>query len=102
MASLEAAQQQSSIENKLLKRTLQKISTENAILRDRKRLLTAGTTWDFITSHDLYRRGLVDIGDVCERLKHYAQCDGRGSAFSEQDIIAAIKQSIANSDDDLL
>ncbi|PHH72984.1 hypothetical protein CDD83_4839 [Cordyceps sp. RAO-2017] len=154
LASLEAAQQKTSVENERLKRDLQKMSTENEILRatsaitngnhsslspeppsvggplqynrtdfysnvlqnyqnklpshrvitsdDGERLLAAGATWDFIISHDLYKRGLVDVGDVSERLKKLARCDGQGPVFSESIIINAIEQSVASGSDDLL
>ncbi|PHH63549.1 hypothetical protein CDD81_5736 [Ophiocordyceps australis] len=150
LANLEAAQQQASVENERLKRDLQKISTENEILRatsamssghhsslspepvpmrfsstdfysnvlqkypdklpshrvitsdDGERLMAAGATWDLIINHDLYKRGLVDVGDVSERLKSLARCDGQGPVFSESDIIEAIEQSVASGSDDLL
>lgn len=149
LAGLEAAQQQSSIENERLKRDLQKMSTENEILRatshvgqgsispepatgplrfkptdfysnvlqnhtnkspshrivtsdDGERLLAAGATWDFIISHELFKKGLVDIADVSERLKNCARCDGQGPVFSERSITNAIEQSVANGTDDLL
>lgn len=152
LAHMEAAQQQASVENERLKRDLQKISTENEILRatsssngngsshspeptttgpmkynptdfysnvlqghqnkfpshrivtsdDGERLLAAGATWDFIINHDLYKRGMVDVGDVSERLKSCARCDGQGPVFSEQSIIFAMEQSVASGSDDLL
>ncbi|KAH7158117.1 hypothetical protein B0J13DRAFT_650917 [Dactylonectria estremocensis] len=152
LAGLEAAQQQASVENERLKRDLQKMSTENEILRatshlggshknsmsseaatgpmrfnptefysnvlqnhtnktpshrivtadDGERLMAAGATWDFIISHDLFKKGLVDVGDVSERLKHLARCDGQGPVFSERSILTAIEQSVASGTDDLL
>ncbi|KAI8675130.1 BZIP domain-containing protein [Fusarium keratoplasticum] len=149
LAGLEAAQQQASLENERLKRDLQKMSTENEILRatshvghgsispepatgpmrfnptefysnvlqnhtnkspshrivtadDGERLLAAGAAWDFIISHELFKKGLVDIGDVSERLKHCARCDGQGPVFSERAIKSAIEQSVASGTDDLL
>ncbi|KAF4981863.1 hypothetical protein FDECE_17618 [Fusarium decemcellulare] len=149
LAGLEAAQQQASLENERLKRDLQKMSTENEILRatshvgqgsispepatgpmrfnptdfysnvlqnhsnkspshrivtsdDGERLLAAGATWDFIISHELFKKGLVDIGDVSERLKNCARCDGQGPVFSERAITSAIEQSVASGTDDLL
>lgn len=140
-------------ENERLKQDLQKISTENEILRatsglqgggnsslspeptttgpmqynptdfysnvlsnhanktpshrivtsdDGERLLAAGATWDLIISHDLYKRGLVDIGDVSERLKNQAKCDGQGPVFSERAINEAIESSVASGSDELL
>ncbi|KHN98808.1 bZIP transcription factor (Fcr3) [Metarhizium album ARSEF 1941] len=153
LAHMEAAQQQASVENERLKRDLQKVSTENEILRatssvsnghrlshspeptttgpmkynptdfysnvlqhhqnkfpshrivtsdDGERLLAAGATWDFIINHDLYKRGLVDVGDVSERLKSCALCDGQGPVFSERSIVSAMEQSVASGTDDLL
>jgi AP-1-like transcription factor len=152
LASLEAAQQQTATENERLKRDLQKMSTENEILRatssmqngntslspeplttgpmqynpkdfysnvlqnhDNKtpshrivtsdsgeRLLAAGATWDFIISHEAYRKGMVDVGDVSERLKHQARCDGQGPVFSERTILEAIEQSVASGSDELI
>ena len=128
MASLEAAQSQTTSENEKLKRDLQKISTENEILRatssmqqahnnggngggagggssmsppggaptttgpmeynptdfysdllanhanktpshriveseSGERLLAAGATWELIINHELFRRGMVDVGE---------------------------------------
>jgi hypothetical protein len=34
-----------------------------------ERLLAAGATWDYIIKHPLYIKGLVDVGDVSDRLK---------------------------------
>lgn len=153
LASLEAAQQETATENEKLKRDLQKISTENEILRatsslqgrgspgnsaaptmtgpleynptdfysnvlslhpnktpshrivtsdNGDRLYAAGATWDFIIGHDLYNRGLVDIADISNRLKHQAKCDGQGPVFEERAIIEAIEQSVASGSDELL
>lgn len=153
LASLEAAQQETATENEKLKRDLQKISTENEILRatsslqgsgspgrnaaptmtgpleykptdfysnvlslhpnktpshrivtsaDGDRLYAAGATWDFIIGHDLYKRGLVDIADISNRLKHQAKCDGQGPVFEERAILEAIQQSVASGSDELL
>ncbi|KAK3383557.1 hypothetical protein B0T24DRAFT_53632 [Lasiosphaeria ovina] len=69
---------------------------------DGERLLAAGATWDLIISHDLFKRGLVDIGDVSDRLKPQAKCDGQGPVFEERAIIEAIEQSVASGCDELL
>jgi AP-1-like factor len=150
LAALEATQKQASIENERLKRDLQKMATENEILKatgsqprgslspepmttgpmrynptdfasdvlqghnnkslshriiegpDGQRLLAAGASWDFIISHELFKRGLVDIGIVSEHLKNRAVCDGQGPVFSEKDLLSAIQQSVASGTDDLL
>jgi hypothetical protein len=49
-------------------------------------IYNAGATWDYIQAHELFKKGLVDVGDVCERLKKSARCDGKGPVFLESDI----------------
>lgn len=153
MASLEAAQHQTASENEKLKRDLQKMSTENEILRATtnmssngsspasipptttgpmhfnptdfysdllanhtnktpshrvvnsetgEKLYAAGATWDLIINHELFKRGLVDVADVSERLKSKAKCDGQGPVFEESAIVAAIEASVASGSDQLL
>lgn len=66
-------------------------------------LLNAGATWDYIQAHELFKRGLVEIGDVCERLKKMARCDGQGPVFQESDIRRAISESaVAGGRDELI
>ncbi|ODA78700.1 hypothetical protein RJ55_06082 [Drechmeria coniospora] len=142
LANLQAAQQKTEVENERLKRNLQKVSTENEMLRatssmgmgvqgthapepptdtsfkvvqndeskqlpidpsdDVDRLLPLGATWDFIITHDLFKRGLVDIGQVTERLASCARCNGQGPAFTERDILRAMELSVGSGSDDLL
>jgi hypothetical protein len=64
-----------------------------------ERLLDAGATWDFIQSHESYKAGQVDIGDVADRLKGMAQCNGQGPAFKEGEILRAIEASVADRDE---
>ena len=66
-------------------------------------LLGAGATWDYIQGHDLFRKGLVDVGNVCERLKKLARCDGQGPVFQESDVRQAILDSaVAGGRDELI
>lgn len=66
-------------------------------------LLAAGATWDYIQAHELFRKGLVDVGDVCERLKKLARCDGQGPVFEEGDVRRAIAESaVAGGRDELI
>ena len=154
LATLEKSQDHTSAENERLKRDLQKMSTENEVLRATsgiqngapnsslspeptttgpmhyspsdfytnvleghanktpshrivtsdagERLLAAGATWDLIISHELFKRGLVDVGDVSERLRTQARCDGQGPVFSERAILEAINESVASGSDELL
>ncbi|KAF7589790.1 hypothetical protein BBP40_003852 [Aspergillus hancockii] len=67
-----------------------------------QKLLGAGATWDLIQGHDLFKRGLVDIKDVSDRLKNITQCDGQGPAFPEAEVLKAIEESAAANHDDLL
>lgn len=69
---------------------------------DGERLLAAGATWDYIITHELFKRGLVDVGSVSEQLKGKARCDGQGPVFPESAIREAIEQSVAGGSDDLL
>lgn len=67
-----------------------------------ERLLDAGATWDLIQGHQLFQRGMVDIGFVSEQLKGSAQCDGQGPAFREGAVRRAIEESAANGSDELI
>ena len=69
---------------------------------DGGRLLAAGAAWDYIIAHPLFLRGMVDIGDISDRLKTQARCDGQGPVFSESDIIKALEESAAGGNDELL
>lgn len=173
LANLEAQQHQTASENEKLKRDLQKMSTENEILRATsslqahaaaaavqqhhhngsgsggaggslspaapttttgpmqynptdfysdllqnhtnktpshrivesaagERLLAAGATWDYIINHEMFKRGLVDVGDVSLRLKSQAKCDGQGPVFEERVVLKAIVESVASGSDELL
>lgn len=163
LQQLEQAQKEAQTENERLKRDLQKMSTENEILRatslvaaannnnssrspggegangdmmmttgpmsykpqdfytnvlqghanktpshrivtsdSGERLLAAGATWELIINHDLFKRGLVDVGQVSDRLKPQAKCDGQGPVFEERAILEAIQQSVASGSDELI
>lgn len=67
-----------------------------------ERLLATGATWDLIQSHELYKKGMVDIGEVCDRLKDRALCDGTGPAFAEGEILRAIEESVGGAGDELI
>ncbi|CAD6446144.1 56b2e669-bef9-4085-ae2a-da19de16e4cb [Sclerotinia trifoliorum] len=80
-----------------------KVPSHRIVLGDKgERLLAAGATWDYITNHPLYKRGLVDVGIISERLKGVAKCDGQGPVFEESVIIDAIEKSVAAGNDELL
>ncbi|KAJ6079114.1 hypothetical protein N7467_008867 [Penicillium canescens] len=65
-------------------------------------LLDTRATWDLIQKHDLFKSGQVDIGDVSERLKGMAQCNGQGPAFKEGEVLRAIEASAAMGRDELI
>lgn len=62
----------------------------------------ASQTWDLIQSHPLVKQGLVDIADVCERLKGAAKCDGHGPVFEESAIWQAVEESRRSGGDELI
>lgn len=66
------------------------------------RLLAVGATWDYIIAHPLFKKGLVDVGAVSERLKGAAKCDGQGPVFEERIIIEAIENCVASGSDELM
>jgi hypothetical protein len=66
------------------------------------RLLDTKATWDLIQSHPLFQKGLVDIGDVFERLKRITKCDGQGPAFEEGRVRKIIEESVACGNDELI
>lgn len=67
-----------------------------------ERLLATGAAWELIQSHELYRRGLVDIGEVCDRLKEKVLCDGAGPTFAEGEVVRAIEDSVGAAGDELI
>lgn len=69
---------------------------------DGGKLLAAGAAWDYIIAHPLFLQGMVDVGDVSERLKTLARCDGQGPVFAESDILRAMEASVASGSDELL
>ncbi|KAH7464180.1 hypothetical protein FOMA001_g17800 [Fusarium oxysporum f. sp. matthiolae] len=148
IAELETTQRQTFRENESLRKDLDKMSIENAILRttsrisrgsfstepaglmrfnlkdfstsivrnhinkfpsyrirtsinDDESLLAVNAAWDLIIGHRLFKRGLVDIGDVIGILKHCTCYNGQGPGFSERTITSAIEQSVARLTDDL-
>lgn len=62
----------------------------------------AAQAWDFIQSHPLVKQGLVDVADVCERLKGAAKCDGHGPVFEESTIWQAVEDSRRSGGDELI
>ncbi|KAK6439266.1 hypothetical protein LTR95_004522 [Oleoguttula sp. CCFEE 5521] len=65
-------------------------------------LLSASATWDLLQSHPLYLSGAVDIGEVCERLKKMARCEGMGPMFCEAEVRDVIEEVGRSGGDELL
>lgn len=70
--------------------------------KPRGREIPASQTWDLIQSHPLVKQGLVDITDVCERLKGAAKCDGHGPVFEESAVWQAVEESRRSGGDELI
>jgi AP-1-like transcription factor len=66
------------------------------------KLLAVAATWDFIINHPLFKKGLVDMASVSERLKTKAKCDGQGPVFEERVVLDAIEKSVASGSDELM
>lgn len=65
-------------------------------------LLSASATWDLLQSHPLYLSGAIDIGEVCERLKKMARCDGLGPMFEEEEVRKVIEEVGSGGGDELI
>ncbi|KAF2741361.1 hypothetical protein EJ04DRAFT_507184 [Polyplosphaeria fusca] len=70
--------------------------------KTRGKEIPASQTWDLIQSHPLVKQGLVDIADVCERLKGSAKCDGRGPVFEESAVWRAVEEARRGGGDELI
>ncbi len=67
-----------------------------------ERLFAAGAAWDYITRSEEFKRGIVDVMRVSEKLKEVAKCDGQGPVFEEGAILRAIRESVMEGNDELL
>ncbi|KAI8937616.1 hypothetical protein NX059_005326 [Plenodomus lindquistii] len=66
------------------------------------REVPAAQAWDVIQTHPLVKQGLVDVADVCERLKGRSKCDGHGPVFEESAIWQAVEESRRCGGDELI
>lgn len=73
-----------------------------AISTTGERLLAMGAAWELIQSHETYRKGIVDLGEVVDRLKERVVCDGAGPTFAESDVLRAIEESVGTVGDELI
>ena len=67
-----------------------------------ERLLGTGPTWDVIQNHEFFKRGMVDVGLLCENLKSRVVCDGTGPAYPESGVRKAIEESVNGAGDELI
>ncbi|KAM0718319.1 hypothetical protein Q7P37_006651 [Cladosporium fusiforme] len=65
-------------------------------------ILSASATWDLLQTHPLYLQGALDVGEVLEKLKHMARCDGTGPMFDEEDVRRLIEQVGERGSDELI
>ncbi|KAL1797023.1 hypothetical protein ACET3X_005563 [Alternaria dauci] len=75
---------------------------EHSRTKGKGREVPAGKAWDLIQSHPLVKQGLVDVADVCERLKGKTKCDGHGPIFEESTIWQAVEESRRCGGDELI
>jgi len=75
---------------------------EHPRTRARGKEVPAAQAWDLIQQHPLVKQGLVDVADVCERLKGSAKCDGHGPVFEESTIWRAVEESRRCGGDELI
>ncbi|KAH6877554.1 hypothetical protein BKA58DRAFT_76919 [Alternaria rosae] len=75
---------------------------EHSRTRARGKEVPAAQAWDLIQQHPLVKQGLVDVADVCERLKGSAKCDGHGPVFEESTIWRAVDESRRCGGDELI
>lgn len=64
--------------------------------------LSAGATWDLLQDHALFKSGAVDVGEVCERLKGTAKCEGQGPVFEEMEVLRVIEEVARIGGDELI
>ena len=67
-----------------------------------ERLLGTGPTWDVIQNHEFFKKGMVDVGLLCENLKSRVVCDGTGPAYPESAVKKAIEESVSGAGDELI
>lgn len=67
------------------------------------RHLDASATWDLLQQHPLFLKGAIDLGDVCDRLKKLAKCEGSsGPVFDEREVRRVIEEVARAPSDELI
>lgn len=77
-------------------------SPKSGATEGQQNLLSASATWDLLQGHPLYLSGAVDIGEVCERLKKMAKCEGMGPMFEEDEVRKVIEEVGTSGADELI
>ena len=67
-----------------------------------ERLLSTGAAWEYIQNSELFQRGVVDLGEIVDRLKERVVCDGAGPSFPEGEVRRAIEESVGAVGDELI
>ncbi|KAF1814481.1 hypothetical protein P152DRAFT_465317 [Eremomyces bilateralis CBS 781.70] len=68
-----------------------KFGSSGTVKDGKETLLSLGQVWDVIQSHPLVQQGLVDVADVCERLRGAARSNGVGAGFREKEVWGAVE-----------
>ena len=67
-----------------------------------ERLLSTGAAWEYIQNSELFQKGVVDLGEVVDRLRERVVCDGAGPSFLESEVRSAIEESMGAVGDELI
>ena len=65
-------------------------------------LLSMTAAWETVQNHELYKKGQVNIHELCEKMKAFSTCSGQGPAFPEDQLKKAIEESVGGPGDELL
>ena len=65
-------------------------------------LLSLTAAWETVQNHELYKKGQVNIHELCEKMKGFSTCSGHGPAFPEDLLKKAIEESVGGPGDELL
>lgn len=67
-----------------------------------QKLLSMSAAWELVQNHELYKKGQINIHELCEKMKAFSTCNGHGPAFPEDALLTAIEESIGGPGDELL
>lgn len=75
-----------------------KISYEDFGGEPGDRLLSAGKAWQLIQESEKFKKGHLDVAEVCAKLNGQMECDGQGPAIREGKVLRAIEESVITKD----